>query len=50
MTTRKVHWGLKKGIIDFEGSLSETRWGVRKINPIREYREISILYDVRGNH
>jgi len=50
VTNRKVHWGLKKGIIDFEESLLEIHWRVRKMNPIRGYREFSILYDVRGNH
>jgi len=30
LTTRKVHWGLKREIIDFEETLLETRWGVRK--------------------
>jgi len=30
MITEKVHWGFEKEIIDFEESLLETRWGVKK--------------------
>jgi len=30
VTTKRVHWGLEREIIDFEESLPETRWGVRK--------------------
>ena len=30
MTIKKVHWGLGREIIDFEESLPETRWGVKK--------------------
>ena len=30
VTTKKVHWGLKREIIDFEGSLPKTHWGVIK--------------------
>ena len=30
MTTKKVHWGLEKKIIDFEESLTKTRWEVKK--------------------
>jgi len=42
VTTKKVHWGLKREIIDFEESLLETRWGVRNESHKRLY--------VRGNH
>jgi len=37
VTTKRVYWELEREIIDFEESLLETRWGVRKINPIRGY-------------
>jgi len=30
VTTKKVHWGLERDIIDFEESLPKTRWGVKK--------------------
>ena len=30
MTAKRVYWGLEMEIIDFEGSLPETRWGVKK--------------------
>jgi len=30
VTTKKVHWGLEREVIDFEESLPETRWGVEK--------------------
>jgi len=30
VTTKKVHWGLEREIIDFEESLPETRLGVKK--------------------
>ena len=30
VTTKRVHWGLEREIIDFEGSVQETRWGVKK--------------------
>ena len=43
MTTKRVHWGLEREIIDFEGSLPETRWGVRKMNPIRDYMSEVII-------
>ena len=36
VTMKKVHWGLKREIIDFEESLTEARWGVNKMNPIRD--------------
>ena len=37
VTTKKVHWGLKRRIIDFEESLTEARWGAKKMNAIRDY-------------
>jgi len=44
VTTKKVHWGLEREIIDFEESLPETRWGVKKYEShkrlyVRELRE-----------
>ena len=30
VTTKEIHCGLGREIIDFEESLSETRWGVKK--------------------
>ena len=29
VTTKRVHWGLERKIVDFEESLSKTHWGVR---------------------
>jgi len=52
MTTRKVHCGLKRKIIDFEERLSETRRGVRKMNPIRGYMSevmINVTKELRGD-
>ena len=43
MTTKRVHWGFEREIIDFEGSLPETRWGVRKMNPISDYMSEVII-------
>ena len=30
VTTKKVHWVLKREIIEFKESLPETHWGVKK--------------------
>ena len=37
MTTKKVHWGFGKEIIDFEESLLETRWGAKNMNLMKDY-------------
>ena len=37
MTTKRVHWGLDREIINFEESLREARWGVNKMDPIKDY-------------
>ena len=43
VTTKKVHWRLKRGIIDFKESLTEARWGVKKMNLIRDYMSEVII-------
>jgi len=30
VATKKVHWALERKIVDFEESLPETHWGVKK--------------------
>ena len=52
VTTKKIHWGLEREIIDFEDSLPKTRWGVKKYESckrlsVRELRgkiDISFRY------
>jgi len=45
VTTKKVHWGLGREIIDFEESLPETRWGVKKY----ESHKRSYVRELRGD-
>ena len=43
MTTKRVYWGLEREIISFEESLTEARWRVNKINPLRNYMSEVII-------
>jgi len=43
MTAKRVYWGLEREIINFEGSPPETRWGVKKLNSIRDYMSEVII-------
>ena len=45
VTTKKVHWRLERKIIDFEESLPETRWEVKKY----ESHKTSYVRELHGN-
>ena len=45
MTTKKVYWGLEREIIDYEESLTETHWGVKKY----ESHKRSYVRKLRGD-
>ena len=48
VTTKKVHWELRREIIDFEESLAETRWGVKKYE-FHYMSEVIIRGELRGD-
>ena len=45
VTTKKVHWGLGREITDFEESLPETHWRVKKY----ESHERLYVRELRGD-